>query len=105
MTAMLAAALAGCTDDPAGAERNPCPGVRPIPTELAYDCDASTPDAGTCEGTFSLAGRTWGDGGRFAVGCRAYLPMREVPCVGQCCGPQLCYCSTQPGAPAFVCPL
>ena len=105
MLAYAVLALAACAVEPAATERNVCPGARPIPAAVVFECDASTPDAGACVGTITLGtSQVWGDGGRYAVGCRAYLPVREPACIGVCCGPHICYCTATPDGPSFVCP-
>lgn len=109
--ALLVVNLLACStgvDRDASVDRDACPGTRPIPTSLVYECDAAVPtDAVGCPGRFETGGRVWGDDRTYPVGCRAYLPVQKPACVGACCVPQGCFCSERgaEASPAFVCPI
>lgn len=91
----------GATDGTAGdAGGDACP----LPKEPYFDCDAATPDAGTCNGP--LPGNL--PPSPHPVGCVVYLPMEAPFCGGGCCGPQSCNCDPNPlpdAGPQWLCPL
>jgi hypothetical protein len=86
----------------ASGDGSDCPGMIPIPSSVTYECEpTATASTGCPPFQANADAGLW-----YPFGCPVDLPEPWGACVGPCCGPQICTCTTTPlpGGAGFVCP-